>query len=95
MKKYAIFDHTIGEHSYHEVSQEEMTRLLVDKIIEMHLKMTNGQLWSIVEQVSDGRGNFGESYRNATADESPNMDLLKSELSKLVIELVNSKSQTE
>lgn len=93
MKKYAILDHTIRKHSYHTVSQEEITTILVDKIVEMHLKMTNGQLWSIVEPVTDNIGNVGETYRNATDEELPNIDLLKSELRKLVIELVNSKDQ--
>jgi hypothetical protein len=93
MKKYAIFDHRDSEYSFHEsLTKEEMIQTLVDKMIEMHLKMTNNQLWSIVETEYDSDGNVGHHYLNVTDDELPNLDLLKSKLFELIFDLTNTNS---
>jgi hypothetical protein len=92
MKKYAIFDHNKNKHSFHESSKEDIPQVLADKIIEMHLKMTNNQLWAIVEPAYDSDGKVGHHYLNAADDELPDLDLLKSKLSKLLSDLMNTNS---
>lgn len=93
MKKYAIFDHTDNDYSFYEsLTKEEMIQTLVGNMIKMHLKMTNNQLWSIVELEYDNDGNIGHHYLNSTDEELPDLDLLKSKLNKLLSDLTNTNS---
>lgn len=89
MKKYAIFDHTTGSYTFYSMSQEDVTRVLAQKILEVHMKLTNNNLWLMVEDVQDEQGNVGHRYTDPQGNELPDTFLLQYEMEKVIFQMIN------
>ena len=94
MKKYAIFDQTTGQHSFYSISDPDLSKVLAQKILEIHMKINNGQFWLMIEDAQDEDGNQGHSYHEPKGDDLPDTILLEQELEKVVSQLVSSSVST-
>lgn len=90
MEKYAIFDQTTGQYSFYSMSKEDVTRVLAQKILEVHLKLTNGQLWLMIEDVQDAEGRVGHRYTDPQGNQLPDTYLLEYEMEKVIFQHISA-----